>query len=275
MAMRDWPVLGPLLKLFSPKDSYVWTPGRIGPRFKWLDHTHLHIFDGPLAGRQVEIITEILPAKANCYCYLEGRQVGRCYIERKPPGRGIVLWDIAVQENLRRHGLASIMTYTIFRELLTQQNTASFMIRMMRLMKPADRNVELQNVGIGVIGNRLGFTPEFDIKRILAPKNITGMEVLPAKGNFPPSFKIIIKTFPLVLIAFVLDQDSLKPVDDFRTYVKLSKDEALIFDWVQRGLIVVGNGNYVLRRQGIDQFVNHIATDEFEARVFRRRIRGW
>ena len=52
------------------------------------------------------------------------------------------------------------------------------------------------------------------------------------------------------------------------------KDEVLIHDWVRRGLIVVGNGNYVLRSTGINQFVNHIATDEFEAKVFRRRVRG-
>jgi hypothetical protein len=77
-----------------------------------------------------------------------------------------------------------------------------------------------------------------------------------------------------VLIAFILDQDTLKPVDDFRTYVKLSKDERTIFDWVERGLIVVGNGNYWLRRNGLDQFVNHLATDEFEAKVFRRRLRA-
>ncbi len=273
MALRDWPIFGGLARLFSRKSEYVWTPGRIGPRFKWLDHTHLHIFDGPLAGRQVELITEVMEKKANCFSYLDGKQVGRCYIERDPPGKGIVLWDIAVQDGLRRHGLASIMTYTIFRELLTQQNTATFKIRMMRLMKPTDRNVELQNVGIGVIGNRLGFIPEFDIKKVLAPSNITGMEILPAKGNFPPSFKIVIRTFPLVLIAFILDQDTLKPVDDFRTYVKLSKDETIVYDWVRRGLIVVGNGNYILRAGGIDQFVNHIATDQFEAKVFRRRIK--
>jgi hypothetical protein len=166
------------------------------------------------------------------------------------------------------------MTYCIFRELLAMQETAFFKIRMMRLMKPSDKNVELQNVGIGVIGNRLGFSPEFNIGRVLHPDNITGIEVLPAKGDFPPSFKIVIRTFPLVLIAFVLDQDTLKPVDDFRTYVKLSKDESIIYDWVSRGLIVIGNGNYWLRRPGLDQFVNHLATDEFEARIFRRRVRG-
>ncbi|MEO0073242.1 MAG: hypothetical protein ABIK43_01095, partial [candidate division WOR-3 bacterium] len=96
-----------------------------------------------------------------------------------------------------------------------------------------------------------------------------------AKGDFPPSFKIVIRTFPLVLIAFVLDPETLKPVSDFNTYMKLSRDQSIVYDWVRRGLIVIGNGDYWLRKNGLDQFVNHLAADEFEARVFRRRVRGF
>jgi hypothetical protein len=278
LALTDWPVIGPIASLFRrafvKEIPFAWQPGRIGPRFEWLDYTHIIIREGPLKNQEVELVTEVLETKANVFASINGVQVARTYIERDPPGKGIVLWDIAVKQDYRRKGLASIMTYCVFRELLALQETAFFKIRMMRLMKPSDKNVELQNVGIGVIGNRLGFTPEFKIDRILRPDNITGIEILPAKGDFPPSFKIVIRTFPLVLIAFILDQDTLKPVDDFRTYVKLSKDERTIYDWVNRGLIVVGNGNYWLRRDGLDQFVNHLATDEFEARVFRRRLRG-
>jgi len=222
----------------------------------------------------VEITTDVFETKANCYAALDGRRIGRTYVERDPPGLGGILWDIAVQERYRRGGGASIMTYSIFRELFSMQERTFFGIRMMRLMKPTDRNVELQNVGIGVIGNRLGFTPESNLDKLLRPANITGMEVLPAKNNFPPSFKTVIRTFPLVLIAFILDQDTRRPVDDYNTYAKLLKDERVIFDWVARGLIVVGNGNYWLRRRGLDQFVNHLSADEYAAKVFRRRIRG-
>ena len=229
---------------------------------------------GKLAGRSLALETEVLETRANVYVSDDGKQIARTYIERDPPGKGIVLWDIAVKEPYRRQGIASVMTYVGFRELLSIQETAFFKIRMIRLMKPGDKNIELQNVGIGVIGNRLGFTPEVNIDKLLKPANITGIEILPAKGDFPPSFKIVIRTYPLVLIAFVLDADTLKPVDDFRTYVKLTKDESVIFDWIRRGLIVIGNGNYWLRSDGLDQFVNHLATDEFEAKVFRRRVRG-
>jgi hypothetical protein len=278
VGITDWPIIGPIAGLFRrafiKEPPFVWKPGRIGPRFEWLDYTHVRILDGPLQSQQMELVTQVMDAKANVFASINGVQIGRTYVERDPPGKGIVLWDIAVKDTYRRKGVASIMTYCIFRELLSMQETAFFKIRMMRLMKPSEKNVELQNVGIGVIGNRLGFTPEFNVEHILRPDNITGLEILPAKGDFPPSFKIVIRTFPLVLIAFILDQDSLKPVDDFRTYVKLSKDEGTIYDWVNRGLIVIGNGNYWLRRDGVDQFVNHLATDEYEARAFRRRVKG-
>lgn len=260
-------------RLFVKEAPFEWKPGRIGPRFEWLDHETVRILEGPLKDRELTLKTVVEERKASIFASLDGKSIGRTYVERDPPGRGIELWDIAVMEDYRRMGVASIMTYVIFRELLSMQETACFKIRMMRLMKPADRNIELQNVGIGVIGNRLGFTPEFSIDKILKPSNITGLEVLPAKGNFPPSFKIVIRTFPLVLIAFVLDADSLKPVDDFQTYVRLMKDERVIYEWVRKGLIVIGNGNYWLRRDGLDQLVNHLATDEFEAKVFRRRVR--
>lgn len=278
MGLTDLPLLRSLSELFRRafirEKPFVWNPGRIGPRFDWLDYNHILIREGPLHGKQLELTTEILPNKANIYAKLDGQQIGRAYIERDPPGIGVILWDIAVKEGFRRKGVASIMTYCIFRELLSIQKTAFFKIRMMRLMKPGEKNIELQNVGIGVIGNRLGFTPEFNLDRLLRPNNIVGLEVLPAKGEFPPSFKIVIKTFPLVLIAFVLDPDTMKPVDDFRTYVQLTKDESTIYNWVRRGLIVIGNGNYWLRSNGLDQFVNHLSTDEWEARQFRRKLRG-
>ncbi len=261
-------------RTLRPTPKFVWRPGRVGPRLQTIGPDRIRILEGDLAGQELVLTTELLPTKADIYASLDGQPVGRAYVERDPPEKGIVLWDVAVKEGFRKKGIASIMVCRIFRELIAQQRVATFRIRMIRLMKPADRNIELQNVGIGVIGNRLGFTPEFDLKRLLKPSNVTGIEILPSKNGFPPSFKVVIKTFPLVLIAFVLDPDSRRPVDDFRTYVRLMKDERTIYDWVGRGLIVIGNGNYCLRAAGIAQFVNHLATDEFEARVFRQRVRG-
>jgi hypothetical protein len=166
------------------------------------------------------------------------------------------------------------MAVHIFRTLLLQQDRATFKIRMVRLLKPGDKDVELQNMGMGVIANRLGFTPEFDIERILRPGNITGIDIIPDRPGFPPAFKIIVQTFPLVLIAFVLDRDNHKPVDDYQTYVKLARDERVIHDWVRRGLIVISNGNYWLRPDGIGPFLNHVAASPEEAQEFRPKVIG-
>ena len=257
----------------KPEVKFMWRRERIGPVFEWLDDKTIRILEGPLNGKELGITTEILDTKANIFASLDGHQIGRTYIERDPPGKGIVLWDIAVQEEYRQMGIASLMTYFIFRELLSAQKEAFFKIRMMKLMKPTVKSVELQNIGIGVIGNRLGFTPEFDIERILKPSNIVNVSVLPAAHGFPPSYKIVVKTFPMVLIAFVLDQDTLKPICDFHTYVKLLKDERVIYEWVKRGSMVIGNGNYLLKREGINRFINHMASNQVEAKAFQRRVK--
>ncbi|MEO0077551.1 MAG: hypothetical protein ABIK86_00925 [candidate division WOR-3 bacterium] len=262
-------------RLFGPSPrNLVWTPARIGPKYEWFSPAHIRILEGELAGQEFELVTEVKDDAASVFMYYYGQRIGQTYVERDPPGRGVVFWDIGVKDEFRRKGLASIMTVHIFRELLRRQDKATFKIRMVRLLKPGDKDVELQNMGMGVIANRLGFTPELNIERILAPGNITSIDVIPARPGLPPAFRFDVRTFPLVLIAFVLDQDTRKPVDDFRTYVELSKDEQVIHDWVRRGLIVISNGNYWLRRSGIGLFLNHVATSPEEARAFAAKVVG-
>lgn len=279
MGWTNFPILRVIRSVFNNHHSavdtpFVWHPSQFCPRFEWLGQNRIRILKGALAGKEAEILSEILPHKASIAIYFEQEEIGRAYIERNPPGVGVILWDIAVKEGYRQQGFASIMTYCIFRELLFRQEGAFFKIRMLKVMKLGENDVELQNIGICVIGNRLGFTPEFDLDQLLRPDNIVDLKIIPAKEAYPPGFKIVTNTFPFVLIAFVLNPDTLKPVDSLRTYVQLTKDESTIYNWVRRGLIVIGNGNYLLRRQGIDQFVNCIAIDEPEAQFFRRKIQG-
>ncbi len=256
------------------RTPFTWKPSKFCPRFEWLGQRRIRILQGALAGKEADILSEILPDKAAISIYLQQDEIGRANIERNPPGVGIILWDIVVKEEYRQRGVASIMTYCIFRELLFRQDVAFFKIRMLRVMKPGESDVELQNIGICVIGNRLGFTPEFNLDQLLRPNNIIDLKIIPGSGGYPPGFKIVTKSYPFVLIAFVLHPETLKPVDSFRTYVQLTRDDSIIYNWVRRGLIVIANGNYLLRRQGIDQFVNCIAVDEPEAQFFRRKIQG-
>lgn len=264
----------PLSSLFRRRQPYTWQARPFGPRFEWFSPVHLRLLEGPLKGEEFELSTDVQEATASAHLYYYGQCIGQTFIERDPPGKGVIFWDTGVREEFRRKGLAAIMTRHIFRVLLNVQEQATFKIRMVRLLKPGDKDVELQNMGMGVIANRLGFTPELNIERILRKGNITGMEIIPAKDDYPPALKILVRTFPLVLIAFILDPDTLKPVDDFRTYVEISRDQSVVHDWVRRGLIVISNGDYWLREDGVGRFIDCIAGSAEEAREFRRKTRG-
>jgi hypothetical protein len=249
-----------------------WHPKSIGPRFDWLARERIRVKDGPLAGREFGVETRLEERHAFLFMSDRGRRIGQASIERDPPGQGIVLWDIGVQLALRRKGLASIITWIIFRELLERQQTASFRIRMITSVKAGDKDVETQNLGICVVANRLGFTPEWDLEKLLAKENVGRVEVMPPRGSSPAGFKVLVRTYPLVLIAFLLDRDTHRPVSDYGTYLRLSKDERSVQQWVKQGLLVVSNGNYVLREGGFGQFLDAVAIDIGEAYDFAQRL---
>ena len=95
MGITEWPIIGPVASLlrraFIKEPPFVWSPARVGPKFEWIDYAHIRLQDGPLAGRELELRTEVLDAKANVYVSVDGKQIARTYIERDPPGKGIVL----------------------------------------------------------------------------------------------------------------------------------------------------------------------------------------
>jgi len=254
--------------------SGLWQPHEFVPAFDWLDATHIRFGAGPLAGESLELAFALRPNEARATLYHYGATVGELHIERTPPGRGVVLWDVGVREDYRRRGLASLMTFVAFRRLLQAQKSATFRIRMVRLIKPADRDIEFQNVGMGVIASRLGFESELDVERLLRPDNVLSVDALPPSGGFPPGLKIVIRTDPLVLVGFVLDSDTKKPVADLGTYIRLLRNEADLYDWVAKRLVVIGNGDFRLREAAIDRFIGCIARNPKEAREYGAKVRG-
>jgi hypothetical protein len=258
--------------------SRGWVPRRIGPRFEWLDHNHICIFDGPLSKRRFGITTDIRQNTAKVLLHDNSHLVGQVEIERDPPGKGIILWDVAVREHLRGNGLATILTWCAFRELLAIQDSATFRIRMVQSLqpgtsKPGASDAGVRNIGMGVIAARLGFRPELPMERIVHGDNITGIGVLLGDNGSPPALKITVRCFPLVVIAFILSPDTMKPILDYRTYLQLKRDDYLIQSWLRQGLLFV-NGNYCLRDSGIERFVNGLTTDEKEVALFRGKVRG-
>jgi hypothetical protein len=253
--------------------TFKWEPAKVGPRFEWLDYETIRILEGGLAGKILGVKTEILRHTATVSLYDEAKQIGIVSIERDPPGKGIILWDAGIKERYRQNGLAAIMTWIIFRELLMVQDVATFRIRMVRSLKSGDNGTEIQNVGMGIIAVRFGFTPELNLRQLLTIDCITGIEIVPAANGNPPALKVNLNRDPFVLVAFVLNPDTMKPINDFRTYLELKRDDLIIHEWAERGALAV-NGNYVLREPQVNHFVNRIAVSETEALIFREKIRG-
>jgi hypothetical protein len=252
----------------------IWRPRRIGPHFRWLDHDNIKLVDGKLADREFGIRTYTLRNTAELVLTEGEERIGEVSIERDPPGKGVVLWDIAVRERLRGNGLAAVMTWCVFRGLVQVQETSTFRIRMVRSLRAGEKGVEVQNVGIGVIAARLGFEPEIDLTKVLDNRNITDIGVIEKQNGSPPGLRIILRSAPLVLIAFLLDPDTKKPLNDQRMYLTLSQDRELIRRWALSGRLVISNGNYCLRRAQAERFADLLATDAQEAQQFRLRVRG-
>lgn len=264
-----------LVRFFSKKEeSALWFERKpMGPAYASLDEDMIRIEEGDLKDRGFRLTTEVSDDEAHVHLFEEAKEIGHCDIQRNAHEATVVLWNIVVQEQLRHKGLASIMAHTGFRRMLELHHSPSFGIRMIRLVKPVDRITKLQNVGIGVIARKLGFSPQYDLDRILVRKNIQLVEPIPAAGDMPPAYRIVLSVFPLVLIAFLVDPFTSHPLPrDHQLYGQIVEPET-VEDWVHDRLIVIGNGNYILKRAGIPEMINHLAASADEARVLARRIR--
>lgn len=257
----------------SPKkpELWRWTPRRIGPRFDWLDHDHIMVVDGPLSERQFEVTTDIGVDAAVVRLREDGNFAGLVRIERSPVGKGIILSNAAVGMRFRRSGLAAIMTWCAFRELLATQESATFRIRIARSAQPRSTNTEVRSIGVGVIAARLGFRPESSVERLVHEANIVGIAALPGGAGSPPAIKITLKSYPYTLVAVALSPDTMRPLSDPGQYLPLGRDGRQVRRWLQQGLLFVG-GDFCLGESGIERFVNAIATDAQEAAEFRSKI---
>jgi hypothetical protein len=261
--------------LFGPRTkpvSYIHKP--FGPPFEHLDDETIRILDGELKGREFKLTTSVTDDEAHVYLNSNGTRIGHADIQRNAMEASVVLWNIVVRDDMRHKGLASLMANHGFRQMLELHNPASFGIRMLRLIKPQDKTTKIQNVGIGVISRKLGFSPEYDLHTLLRQSNIQLIELIETDGIMPPGYRIVLKSFPLVLIAFLVDPATDKPYPSgHRIYNSLVSPDVAA-EWGNGRMIIIGNGNYILRRGGIEEMINHVAANEAEAQVYARRIRG-
>ncbi len=205
-------IFATLWRWFAPEPQRLaYAPGLLGPAIEPLEGNKVRILEGGLTGQVFDLSTVLSEDEAHVFLHLDGKQVGHADIQRNTFEASIVLWNIVVQENLRNNGLASLMIRTGFRRMLELHKKPSFAIRMIRLIRPKDRVTKVQNIGIGIIARKLGFSPEYDLPALLVRDNIQVIEYLESDGVMPPGFRIVIKVFPLVLVAFVVDPFTGKP----------------------------------------------------------------
>ncbi len=264
-ALRNW---------FAPKPKpFAYDPQPLGPAVERLEGDKVLIVEGELKDQVFDLTTAVSEDEAHVFLSQDGKQLGHADIQRNGFEASIVLWNIVVQENMRHKGLASLMARTGFQRMLEVQAKPSFAIRMIRLIRPKDRLTRVQNIGIGVIARKLGFSPEYDLSRILVRNNIQVIEFLDSDGTMPPAYRIVLKVFPLVLVAFVVDPYNQKPFSHGHPFYLKEVLPETIESWVGDRMIIIGNGNYLLRRNGIPYLVNHIARNESEAQILAQRIR--
>ncbi len=260
--------------LLGTKPKMIFSPKRFGPSFYVDELNRVQILEGPLENSIFKIEQDITGCQMRLFLRNNGNIIGRALCDRNPRNGNIVYWDVMVNENYRMKGLASVMTKYILRELISIQKKVRFMLRMIKLYRPTDRSIKLQNVGICVIAHRLGMTCEFDLPKILNPLNIIKFEILPQDGIFPPSYKIVLKNYPYVLIGFIVDPATLKPITSYDAYIQMIQRPEVIEEWIRTKAIVIGNGNYVLKKQGINKLISCIADDEYEATHFHAKLQA-
>jgi hypothetical protein len=263
-------------RLLNPKKDLSFTPKKFGPTFQVKNKDEIEITTGPLQGISFKIEQETSSCQSRLFLKnKENNQlIGRALFDLVHSSGEVIFWDVMVQAKYRIKGLASVMTKYMLRQLISEQKKIKFMIRMIKLYQPTDTSIKLQNVGIGVIAHRLGLFCEFDLPKILNPLNITHIEILEPQNDCPPSYKIVVRTYPYVLIGFIVDPMTLRPIPSFEIYKEMLGQTGVVEEWIRNKTIVIGNGNYVLKNDGMAEFINCIAADEYEAQFFNSKIQS-
>jgi GNAT superfamily N-acetyltransferase len=231
--------------------------------------SRITVTSGRLSGVTFDVKSEVGPRKADFALTREGETAGHAHIDRDPETGRETLWDIFVHPTFRGHGLSSLMTRYAFRHLLGQGRRHWFGMR--KLMQVDTRNLQLHNVGIGLIALRLGLRPEDDLASMLEPKHIKSVEVLDKTDRAPPGLLVRLARLPGVVVTADIDPETGHPETDSDRYRRFFSPEQLVRK-AHEGRAVVGNIDYVLARGNSERFARHMAGDAKEFRKFTRSL---
>ncbi|MCS7258721.1 MAG: hypothetical protein NZ601_05110 [candidate division WOR-3 bacterium] len=252
-------------------------PRPFGPTFEWTAKNIIKITSGPLLNQEFILENKEREGVFDSYLYsldpgAQTRELAHSFCEYEKNFH-LTIWDVMVDRSLRKYGLAELLIKFQLRELLVRQKFSEFRIRMLQLFEPETKvEVKLKNVGIGVIAYKLGLSCEYDFSEFVKNNEIKEINVIPPAHNNPPAYQIYLKSFPYVLVAFMIDIDKEKPLTDYATYLRLKTALEFLLEMAKHRALIIGNADYILRPNGINDFISRIADNENEAQFFYNRL---
>jgi GNAT superfamily N-acetyltransferase len=257
----------------------AFAPARLGPDWELAAPDRVTVTSGPLAGSTFGLRIGLEPRQADYYLTRDLAApatldpdspdlIAHTHFERDPERDLETEWDIFIHPDYRGKGLTGLIIRLSYRHLLGLGGRRWFYMR--KLMQVDSRRRELQNIGIGVIGIRLGMRPEPALEEMLAGKNVKAVALIDGAGTGPPGLFIELRRLPGVVVAAEFD-DQGRPYADPDHYRRLVSP-AEIARLARAGRAVVGNIDYCLPRENIGQFCRHFAATPTEHRDWVRAL---
>jgi hypothetical protein len=271
-----------------------------GPHYT-ISGDRLTIDSGPLAGTTMRIERSVSPIRADFSLFelagagspIADRQspdpVAHCHFDRDPETGNEILLSIFIRSEFRHRGLTTLLVRLSFRELLRNGKRHWFAIRKLMQVDSEGRNqaqapgtpkpenpplsrISLHNVGIGLVALRLGFKPEPDLERLLAPGNVKAVQAIPPDPPSPPGLLLRLGTLPALLVAALIDPETGQPLTDADACQRFVSPKQLLRQALA-GEAVVGNIDYILPRAALEPLASRLADDHAELRRFTAALR--
>ena len=242
----------------------------LGPHFQRVKPAEIEITEGNFASQVFQTVFKFEPTKTTLTLKMEDNTLGTAHADYESSKRRTTLFDAYVQNEYQMQGLASLMVHLLFREQLVYTDTNSFDIRM--VMKATGEKEVIENVGMGLIALKLGFEPDINYQELFADSNVSGIDIIPAREIYPFGYKISLHSSPWTIVLVLLDPSNHRPVKDLSAYEHFIRSEDLA-ELVKSGQAVLGNVDYILSKNRIEQFVSYIAENEEEFTQFIKRLK--
>ena len=278
-------------------------PVPFGPRYS-VSGDRLSIDSGPLAGTALRFERSVTATKADFSLYelaggaspIASRQspasadpVAHCHFDRDRQTGMETLWSVFIRSEYRHRGLATLLARLTFRDLLSTGRRHWFAIRKLmqvdsegrnllsppgnsRLDGPQQSRITLHNLGLGLIALRLGFRPEPDLARLLAPVNVQAIQAIPPHPPSPPGLLLRLGILPGLLVAAMVYPVTGQPVAIAAAYERFVNPKQLLRQALA-GQAVIGNIDYIVSRAAVEPLASRLANDQTELRHFAAALR--